>query len=152
MSEYRPSSWGELNQVTASALWDDLRKSTVVESYHSSASWFTYWARVQTSQCKCHVCLKSGKLIKCCRTKQIYSWHWVSEQAFLSHGFQKSIPSSADTHLVASVNSYVIGHSVRKVHTRQVWKCYLVLQNGILSHAKSLILLMVVQSSSCKNE
>lgn len=38
----------------------------------------------------------------------------MSLQASLSHGFQKSIPSSTDTYLVPSANNYVIGHSVKK--------------------------------------
>lgn len=40
----------------------------------------------------------------------------------LAHGFQKSIPSSADISLVAAVNNWVIGHSVEKkkkcIHAR----------------------------------
>lgn len=35
-------------------------------------------------------------------------------QVYLSHGSQKSIPSSADTSLVAAINNWVIGHSVKK--------------------------------------
>ena len=104
-----------------------------------SASWFTSRARLQTSQCKCHVCLNLGELIRRRRTKWNCSWHWMSLQAFLSHGLQKSIPSSTDTYLVPSANNYVIRHSVKKVHTCELWKSYWTAQNGYLLHAKSLV-------------
>lgn len=84
------------------------RKTKVYQRLtYGSASFFTYWARLKTSQCKYHICLNFSKILRCCWTR----WNWVSRQEFFYKGFQRSIPSLTAIYLLESASNFVIDHS-----------------------------------------
>lgn len=117
-----------------------------IRDTYGTGSCFTYWARLKTSQCKYHICLNSGKLFRCCKTR----WNWVSLQEFFYDGFQRSVPSSTAMYLVESASNFVIGHSAEKCE-HAIFGSYVLLFKNCYLHAK-LLVLTSVQGFSYENE